>query len=306
MYKSADPGRRAQHCISCSIQNLVQNPKSEIQNPKSEIQNPKSEIQNPKSEIQNPKSKIQNPKSKIRNPKSKICTKSYITLQNPKSEIQNPKSKIQNPKSKIPRQNPKFGALGGSHKELLHNDPKSKIPKIRPKKFGFWIGEFWILDSRFWILDSGFWILGGSRGCTTRQFSDGAWRSEARIPLGPPTVSDRVGGRKKTRQGRWEKEGAESSIVEPEPYVWAIYVSSLAAVGRNKGYNQLYLIQLGEARKLGNRNERRREGKRWATLPPTVSDTVGFGYLSNVFFCGLLAPSPGNLPGSAATGASLF
>ena len=90
--------------------------------------------------------------------------------------------------------------------------------------------------------------------------------------------------------------------MEPEPYVWAIYVSSFAAVGRNKGYNQLYLIQLGEARKLGNRNERRREGKRWATLPPTVSDTVGFGYLSNVFFCGLLAPSPGNLPGSAATG----
>ena len=72
--------------------------------------------------------------------------------------------------------------------------------------------------------------------------------------------------------------------MEPEPYVWAIYVSSFAAVGRNKGYNQLYLIQLGEARKLGNRNERRRAGKRWATLPPTVSDTVGFGYLSNVFF----------------------
>ena len=85
--------------------------------------------------------------------------------------------------------------------------------------------------------------------------------------------------------------------MEPEPYVWAIYVSSFAAVGRNKGYRQLYLIELGEARKLGNRN---------ATLPPTVSDTVGFGYLSNVFFCGLLAPSPENLPGSAATGASLF
>ena len=85
--------------------------------------------------------------------------------------------------------------------------------------------------------------------------------------------------------------------MEPEPYVWAIYVSSFAAVGRNKGYNQLYLIQLGEARKLGNRNERRREGKRWATLPPTVSDTVGFGYLSNVFFCGLLAPPRETCPG---------
>ena len=55
--------------------------------------------------------------------------------------------------------------------------------------------------------------------------------------------------------------------------------------------------QLGEARKLGNRNERRREGKRWATLPPTVSDTVGFGYLSNVFFCGLLAPPRETCPG---------
>ena len=87
-WKSADPGRRAQQCILCSIQNLVQNPKSKIRNPKSKIQNPKSEIQNPKSEIQNPKSKIQNPKSKIQNPKSKI--------RNPKSKIQNPP-----PKSKI-------------------------------------------------------------------------------------------------------------------------------------------------------------------------------------------------------------
>ena len=54
--------------------------------------------------------------------------------------------------------------------------------------------------------DFGFWdfgILGRSRGCTTRQFGDGAWRSEARIhpglPLGAtskPTVSNRVGARK--------------------------------------------------------------------------------------------------------------
>ena len=150
-------------------------PKSKIQNP----QNPKSKIQNPKSKIpkiQNPKSKIpeiwghkkicyitvQNPKSpksakkvwiwdfglgdfgfwisarksKIQNPKS------------PKSKIQNPKSprsKIQNPqnpKSKIFRQNPKFGALGASHKELLHNDPKSKIQNPQNADigdFGFWI-----------------------------------------------------------------------------------------------------------------------------------------------------------------------
>ena len=88
------------YCILCSIQNLVQNPKSEIQNPKSEIQNPKSEIQNPKSKIQNLHKK-----------------KCYITLQNPKSEIQNPKSKIQNPESKI--QNPKS--------QIQNPPPKSKI-----------------------------------------------------------------------------------------------------------------------------------------------------------------------------------
>ena len=135
------------------------------------------------------------------------------------SKIPSPKSKIQDP------QNPK-----------IHNpkSPKSKIPKIRPKKLGFWILDFgfwrfwgfwgfWILDCGdfgfwgFWILDFGdfgfwdfgdfgFWILGfwgRSRGCTTRLFGDGAWRSEARIPPGlplgatsKPTVSNRVGARK--------------------------------------------------------------------------------------------------------------
>ena len=57
----------------------------------------------------------QNPKSKIpkhQNPKS------------PKSKIQNP----QNPKS------PKFGALGPSHKDLLHNGPKSKIQNPKSPK----------------------------------------------------------------------------------------------------------------------------------------------------------------------------
>ena len=160
-----------------------------------------------------PKSKIRNPKSakkvwildfglgdfgfwisspKIQNPqdfhKSKICN---IMFQNPKSKIpkiQNPKSeipKIQNPKSpkspkssksKIFRQNPKFGALGASHKDLLHNDPKSKIqnpPNPKFGDFGFWIRGildfgfwiWWILDfgfGGFWILDLedfGFWIL---------------------------------------------------------------------------------------------------------------------------------------------------
>ena len=115
-------------------------------------------------------------------------------------------------------------------------NPKSKIPKIRPKKLGFWIlgildfglwdfGDFgfWDFgDFGFWIFWGfwiflgfwGFWILGilgildfgiwgRSRGCTTRQFGDDAWRSEARIPPGlplgatsKPTVSDRVGARK--------------------------------------------------------------------------------------------------------------
>ena len=84
--------------------------------------------------------------------------------------------------------------------------------------FGVWI--LGILDFGFWgfgILDFGdfgFWILGilvllgRSRGCTTRQFGDGAWRSEARIPPGPPfrdsakpTLSDIVGARKQIEQG---------------------------------------------------------------------------------------------------------
>ena len=101
----------------------------------SKIQNSKSKIQNPDSKIQN--SPIQNPKSEIRNPKSKICTA---------------KSKIQ--KSRIQNLTPNFGALGASHKELLHNDPKSKFPKFGRKSldFGFGIGELWILDSGFWIL----------------------------------------------------------------------------------------------------------------------------------------------------------
>ena len=53
------------------------------------------------------------------------------------------------------------------------------------------------------ILDFGFSDFGGVQGCTTRQFGDGAWRSEARIPPGlplgatsKPTVSNRVGARK--------------------------------------------------------------------------------------------------------------
>ena len=152
--------------------------------------------QSPKSKVP----KIQNPKP----PKSKI--------QNPKS----PRSKIQNP------QNPKFGPLGASHKDLLHNDPKSKIQNPKFGDFGFWIRG--ILAFGFWIwgiLDfgfRGFWILlilvllGRSRGCTTRQFGECAWRSEARIPPGPPfrdsakpTLFDIVGARK---QIELQKPGA--------------------------------------------------------------------------------------------------
>ena len=89
--------------------------------------------------------------------------------------------------------------------------------------------------------------MGRPRGCTIRQFSDGALRSEARNPPGPSlaasprvtkaNVSDTVWGRKKTGQQKREKEGGK-------------------------------------------------------TVPLMC-------------FFGLLAPSPGNLPGSAATGASL-
>ena len=72
-------------------------------------------------------------------------------------------------------------------------------------------------DFRFWILGIlDFWILvllGRSRGCATRQFGDGAWRSEARIPPGPPfrdsakpTLSDIVGARK---QIELQKPGAQ-------------------------------------------------------------------------------------------------
>ena len=177
----------------------LQNPKSKIRNPKSKIQNPKSKIQNPKSKIRNPKSKIQNPKSKIQNPKSKIQNPKS-KFQNPKSEIQIPKSKIRNPKSKF--QNPKLGhrRLHKKNCYIAFQNPKSKFQNPKSPKsgrksldFGFWIGEFWILDSGFWILDSGFWILDlgfwileGSRECTTRQFGDGAPWSQARIPPGPP------------------------------------------------------------------------------------------------------------------------
>ena len=219
------------------------------------------------------KSKIQNPKSKIQNLYKKNC---YIRLQNPKSKIKNQKSKIRNPKSKIQnsRENPKFGAVGASREGMLHNDPKSKIQTEK-----VWILDFGFGNLGFWVWDSGFWILGGSGGCTTRQFSDGALRSEARIHPGPsrgrgaePTVSDTVG----EREGTWWWKQEEKEV---KPIFFHVFWDFTCRFGLFEGnQNQLYLIHLGGERTLGNRNERRREGKRWATLPPTVSDTVGFGY----------------------------
>ena len=79
--------------------------------------------------------------------------------------------------------------------------------------FGFWI--LGILDFGFW----GFWIfgilvlLGRSGDVPLGKFGDGAWRSEARIPPGPPfrdsakpTISDIVGARK---QIELQKPGAQ-------------------------------------------------------------------------------------------------
>ena len=224
---------------------------------------------------QSPKSKIRNPKSKIQNPK---FAREELLHKAPKSKIRNPKSKIQNPKSKI-QNSGNLGRWGPHVKEcyITIQNPKSKIPEIRPNRV--WILDFGLENFGFRILD-----FGGSGGCTTRQFSDGALGSEARIPPGPslgggaePTVSDTVG----EREGTWWWKQQEKQV-KPIFYVqvWAIYVRWSVFGGQSEGnQNQLYLVQLGEEGKLGNRNERRREGKRWATLPPTVSDTVGFGYL---------------------------
>ena len=121
----------------------------------------------------------------VKYPPARVGVLSILILCSIRNLVQNPKSRIQNLDH------------WGPHKKNCYitiQNPKSKIPEIRPKKFGFL-------------------ILGGSRGCTTRQFSDGALRSEARIPPGPPTVSDRVGGRKKTRQQRREREGAKNTFV---------------------------------------------------------------------------------------------
>ena len=104
--------------------------------------------------------------------------------------------------------------------------------------------------------------------------------------------------------------------------VWAIYVRWSVFGGQSGvNQNQPYLIQLGEGLPTvfppsfsrfccpvfflpptvsGNRNERRRAGKRWATLPPTVSDTVGIWLpldASKVFFLDWLPPPRETCPG---------
>ena len=188
-----------------------------IQNPNS----PKSKIQNP----QNPKSKI----PKIQNPKSSA---EIQNLGRWGPHVKNCFLMMQNPKSKIPKIRPKklgfwildFGDFGfwdfGDFGFWIVGILDFGLWDF--EDFGFWIlGILGILD--FGILgildfgdfgdfgDLGFWgfwilgildfgILGRSRGCTTRQFGDGAWRSEARTPPGlplgatsKPTVSNSCG-----------------------------------------------------------------------------------------------------------------
>ena len=88
--------------------------------------------------------------------------------------------------------------------------------------FGFWI--WGILDFGFLLI---LVLLGRSRGCTARQFGDGAWRSEARIPPGPPfrdsakpTLSDIVGARKQIEP---QKPGAQ----EVKDYILHIFTRFL-------------------------------------------------------------------------------
>ena len=77
----------------------------------------------------------QNPKSETQNLHIKIC---YIMFPNPESKIRNPKPKIQN--------------LGGWGPHIKNCYITIQIPKskIRPKKFGFWILDWGILDFGFW------------------------------------------------------------------------------------------------------------------------------------------------------------
>ena len=90
---------------------------------------------------------------------------------------------------------------------MLHNDPKSKIQNPRNPAEKVWILDFGLGNFGFWIPDFGFWGV--------RQISDGALRSEARVPPGPspgggaePTVTDTVG----EREGTWWWKQQENQV----------------------------------------------------------------------------------------------
>ena len=143
--------------------------------------------------------------------------------------------------------------------------------------FGFW--GFW----GFWILDFG--ILGRSRGCTTRQFRDGAWRSQARIRPGLP-----FGGHFITNciWYSWGKKANWIFFQRSEPYKIQSKIPKIAKIQNPEAgicsdlpwgplQNQLYLIELARIPSglpLG------------ATSKPTVSDRVGARKQIEYFFRG--------------------
>ena len=154
------------------------------------------------------------PKPKKQNLHIKIC---YITHQNP------------NPKSKIPRQSPKFGALGASHKwncYITIQNPKSKSDR---KSLDFGLGQFLTLDS---VLDF----------------------EEAQ-----PTLSDRVGARK---QIELQKPAAQ----EVKTIFYMISRCLHACLGyccnitiQIPNPSQLYLIELEKDSKLFCQNSKKRK-----------------------------------------------
>ena len=152
---------------------------------------------------------------------------------------------------------------------MLHNDPKSKIPEMGP-----------ILD--WGILDFGFRILGGSGGCATRQFRDGALRSEARIPPGPSPGS----GAEPTGWGKGGSLVVETGGKGSKAYIFPCFLGFYVQVWT---ISVRYLIQLGEKENWATET---RQGGRDNVGNPSPN-CIRYG-------------CPGNLPGSAATGASLF
>ena len=171
-------------------------------------------------------------------------------------------------------------------------------------------------------MDFGFRILdfGGSGGCTTRQFSDGALGSEARIPPGPslgggaePTVSDTVG----EREGTWWWKQQEKQVKPIFFHVFrdftcsfGLFMSGGPSLAASLRVTKTNCIWYSWGKKENWATETREGGRENGGQPfPQLYQIrlvlVTFRRLQCVFL-GLLAPSPGNLPGSAATGASLF